>query len=67
MQRHMTQQHDATPPVEEQRAELDHIGEEIDEVRDRLAEEQGEKGPRFIDVGEESEDQPVDDTIAPPG
>ena len=47
--------------------ELAHLGEEIDEVRDRLAEEQGEKGPRFIDDGALSEDQPVDNTVAPPG
>jgi thioredoxin reductase len=51
------------------RQELDHLGEEIDEVRDRLAAEQGEKGPHFIDEGEvtEAQDEPVDNTIAPPG
>jgi len=52
---------------QEAREELDHIGDEIAEVRNRLAEEQGEKGPHFIDEGAESEGEPVDDTIAPPG
>ncbi|MDQ1438396.1 MAG: hypothetical protein QOK43_2025 [Acidimicrobiaceae bacterium] len=59
----MTQQQDEAAA----RQDLDHLGEEIDEVRERVAHEQGEKGPRFIDEGALSEDQPVDDTIAPPG
>jgi hypothetical protein len=46
---------------------LEHLEQEIAEVRDRVAEEQGENEPLFIQEGAASEDQPVDDTIAPPG
>jgi thioredoxin reductase len=46
---------------------LDDLDQEIDEVRDRVADEQGEKGPRFIQDGAVDQDQPVDDAIAPPG
>lgn len=49
------------------RQELDQLGDEIHEVRNRVAEENGEDEPLFIQEGRESEDQPVDDTIAPPG
>ena len=57
------------PRLQDAREELHHIEDEISEVRDRLAEERGEKGPHFYDVGEETEaaGQPVDDTIVPPG
>jgi thioredoxin reductase len=57
---------DQTDPASA-RAELDHLEEEIDDVRRRVAAEHGETGPRFIDDGSESEDEPVDNTIAPPG
>jgi thioredoxin reductase len=49
------------------RQQLDHLEEEIDEVRDRVADEQGENEPRFIQQGAADDAQPVDDTIAPPG
>lgn len=45
-------------------SKLEHLEEEIAEVRHRLAEESGEAGPHFIDDGTEGDDQ-VDDTIAP--
>lgn len=48
--------------------QLDHLEEEIDEVRNRIGSEVGgEDEPLFIQEGEASKDQPVDDTIAPPG
>lgn len=59
----MTQQPDPTSA----RQDLDHLGEEIEEVRERVAAEEGEREPTFIQEGELSEDEPVDDTIAPPG
>ena len=47
---------------------LDHLEDEIDEVRNRIGSEVGgEDEPLFIQQGRLSEDQPVDDTIAPPG
>lgn len=56
----MTQQQDGQ--------QLDQLEDEIDEVRNRIGSEVGgEDGPTFIQEGELSEDQPVDDTIAPPG
>jgi thioredoxin reductase len=57
----MTQQQDENTA----RQELDQLGEEIDEVRDRVAAEEGENEHQFIQEGRESEDEPVDDTIAP--
>jgi thioredoxin reductase len=60
----MTQHQDAERPGAER---LDEMGAEIDEIRDRVADQQGENEPLFIQEGELSEDQPVDDTIAPPG
>ncbi|HEV7886301.1 MAG TPA: NAD(P)/FAD-dependent oxidoreductase [Acidimicrobiales bacterium] len=59
----MTQQRDEGAA----RQEIDQLDREIDEVRNRVAAEHGEDEPRFIDEGALSEDQPVDDTIAPPG
>lgn len=62
----MTQREDAASAAP--RAEdLEHLGQEIDAVRRRLAEEMGERGPHFIDEGTESEHEPVDNSIAPPG
>ena len=58
----MTQQQDDAA-----HEELDRLDGEIDEVRNRVAAEQGENEPTFIQEGRESEDEPVDDTIAPPG
>ena len=49
------------------RQRLDHLDTEIDETRERIAAEDGEREPLFIQEGRLSEDQPVDDTIAPPG
>jgi hypothetical protein len=43
------------------------IDQEIADVRHRLAEEAGEVGPHFDDVGTADRGQPVDDTIVPPG
>ena len=45
---------------------LEHLEDEIEAVRHRVAEQKGEAGPHFIDEGTEGEEQ-VDDTIAPPG
>lgn len=49
------------------RDRLEALQEDIDEVRRRVADptEQGEN--MFIQEGEADDDQPVDDTIAPPG
>jgi hypothetical protein len=47
-------------------SKLEHLEEEIAEVRHRVAEDTGEAGPHFIDEGTEGDDQ-LDDTIAPPG
>jgi len=55
------------PDAQSAQQDLEHIGDEIDEVRNRMAAENGEDEPTFIQEGELSEDQPVDDTIAPPG
>lgn len=52
----MTERHDETAA----RQELGHLGEEIDEVRDRVAREEGEAEPTFIQEGRESEDEPDD-------
>lgn len=60
----MTAYDDAEHPAA---ARLDDLGDEIDEIRDRVAEDQGEDEPLFIESGREDADQPVDDTIAPPG
>lgn len=48
-------------------AELRELGEDIDDARDELAEEHGGGEQRFIDNGRLDEDQPVDNTIVPPG
>lgn len=60
----MTEYRDAERPGAER---LGQIEGEIDEIRNRVADQQGENEPRFIQEGELSEDEPVDDTIAPPG
>lgn len=60
----MTHHEHAERPAAEH---LDDLGEEIEGQRDRLAEDQGEKGPRFVQQGRLDRDQPVDDTITPPG
>lgn len=51
---------------------LDALGDEIDEVRRRTVDDDASQGSdegdeRFTQRGEADEDQPVDDTIAPPG
>ncbi|MFP5376630.1 MAG: hypothetical protein ACLGIO_07615 [Acidimicrobiia bacterium] len=53
----------ATP--EEQ---LDHLQQDLDEVRRRAEDDVVDQGDhRFIQEGEASRDEPVDDTIVPPG
>lgn len=47
--------------------ELRELDEDIEEVRDRLADEHGGGERRFIDDGALDEGQPVDNTIVPPG
>lgn len=68
---------DPSPPEQLLQA----VQDEIDDVRRRAAEdglgekgekrEEGEEGgegeKKFVEEGAEDEDQPVDDTIAPPG
>ena len=48
---------------------LDALGEEIDGVRRRVVEQDpaARSEEQFIQEGEADEDEPVDDTIAPPG
>jgi hypothetical protein len=47
---------------------LEALQEDIDAVRRRVADDTvGEGDEAFIQEGEASEDEPVDDTIAPPG
>jgi thioredoxin reductase len=47
---------------------LDELGEEIDDLRDRVDEDTGAGDePLFVDQGRHDEGQPVDDTITPPG
>jgi hypothetical protein len=48
-------------------AKLQELDDDIDDARDRLAEEHGGGERRFIDDGALDEDQPVDNTIVPPG
>lgn len=60
----MTAYDDADRPAAER---LDELGDEIDELRTRVAEDQGEDEQRFIESGEEDAGQPVDNTIVPPG
>jgi thioredoxin reductase len=60
----MTDHIDAERPAAEH---LDELGDEIDEIRTRLAEDQGENEPLFIESGRQDAGQPVDDTITPPG
>lgn len=60
----MTAYDDAERPAAER---LDDLGDEIDEVRARVAEDQGEDEPRFLESGEADAAQPVDNTIVPPG
>lgn len=60
----MTAYDDAERPAAER---LDELGDEIDEIRNRVADDQGENEQRFIESGREDADQPVDNTIVPPG
>lgn len=60
----MTHHEHADRPAAER---LEDLGDEIDDLRDRLADDQGEPGPRFVQQGRLDDDQPVDDTITPPG
>ncbi|MDQ3757561.1 MAG: NAD(P)/FAD-dependent oxidoreductase [Actinomycetota bacterium] len=60
----MTHHQHADSPAAER---LDGLGEEIDDLRGRLSEEEGADEPRFIDQGQADQGQPVDDTITPPG
>ena len=54
--------------VEDPGERLQGLQDEIDAVRRRAEEDGVDQGEeRFIQEGEASEDQPVDDTIAPPG
>ena len=53
---------DTAPETPEER--LDALGAEIDRVRQQADDPIEEEDPRFIEKGEE---EPVDDTIAPPG
>lgn len=47
---------------------LEALQEDIDAVRRRVAEDTVDQGDQaFVQEGEASEDEPVDDTIAPPG
>ncbi|MGH9178795.1 MAG: hypothetical protein ACRD0N_09615 [Acidimicrobiales bacterium] len=48
---------------------LDALGEEIDDVRRRVVDQDAvaRAEERFIQEGEADEEEPVDDTIAPPG
>lgn len=47
---------------------LDHLQEDIDEVRRRAEDDVADQGEhQFIQEGEASRDEPVDDTIVPPG
>lgn len=47
---------------------LEALQEDIDAVRRRVAEDSVDQGDEaFVQEGEASEDEPVDDTIAPPG
>lgn len=47
---------------------LEALQEDIDAVRRRVAEDSVAQGDEaFVQEGEASEDEPVDDTIAPPG
>ncbi len=58
---------DPDKQLEEDRERLAHLEEEIQEVRHHTPEWQEEHERHFIDSGPRDEDQPVDDTIAPPG
>jgi hypothetical protein len=60
----MTRHEHADRPAAER---LEDLGDEIDDLRDRLADDQGEQGPRFVQQGRLDDKQPVDDTITPPG
>ncbi len=58
----MTDERDENDPSQEK---LDQLDERIDDLGDRLAEEEGQvEERRFVDRGEMG---PVDDTIVPPG
>lgn len=57
--------HDDAPPEEKDR--LQALQEDIDEVRRRVADPLDDGDRTFIEEGEADKDQPVDDTIAPPG
>ena len=54
-------------PVPPDAEKLDELEEEIQDVRHRLAEDAGEVGPHYVDVGEADKGQPVDGNIVPPG
>ena len=58
----MTDERGGDEPTQER---LDQLDERIDDVADRLAEEEGQvEERRFVDPGEIG---PVDDAIVPPG
>ena len=57
---------DPDKQVEEDRERLDHLGKEIQEVRQHTPEWQEEHERHFIDTGSEDKGE-TDDTIAPPG
>lgn len=47
---------------------LDHLQQDIDEVRRRAEDDVVDQGEhRFVQEGEASRDEPVDDAIVPPG
>ena len=61
----MTHHQHADRPAAER---LDQLGEEIDELRDEVAADEGAGDERrFVDQGRHDRGQPVDDTITPPG
>ena len=60
--------HDDDDKTEQLQDRLDQLGDQIKDVKDDIPESQGGSTRRhFIDSGTEDADQPVDDTIAPPG
>ena len=53
---------------EELQKKLNHLDEEITEVKDHMPESEGGSPRRhFIDDGARDRDEPVDNTIVPPG
>lgn len=49
------------------RDRLEALQEDIDEVRQRVADPIDQGDEKFIHEGDAGDDEPVDDTIAPPG